>query len=110
MSKKYWGVIIGFATLLGIAASVWGVSSYWHGYCSVETIKEAKQDDLIMLAVNQSKLALAQQRLRWLEERLYEMESKYGCPHCSGPTKRRYDKYLREHQALEQKVQQLMGN
>ena len=108
MTKKAWGVLLGIVAFIGIAGSVWGVSSYWHSYCATETIHEVSQDEDIDLAMSQSRLALAQQRMKWLEMRIWEMGKEYGCPNCTGPLKKIYDEYLTEYKELQQEVSSLI--
>lgn len=109
MTKRIWATILGIVAFLGIAGTVWKTSDYWHGYCATETVHEQKQDEKIDLAMNQGQLALAQQRLQWLEQRIWGMQNQYGCPNCSGMIKRTYDDYVREYNALQQKINKLMG-
>lgn len=107
MNKTAWGVLIGIGAFLAIVASVWAATSYWHEYCATEVIHETQQDENIGLAMKQSSLAIIQQRMAWLEQRIWEMESEYKCPDCSGSIKRSYDKYVEEYNSLQIKIQKL---
>ncbi len=110
MNKRFWGVVVGVATVLALAAGVWGVSSHWHGYTSAETVHEYEQAKDIKLAMDKSQLAIDQQRTKWLEERIWEMEQKYGCEEgritrsCSSTIWRTYQKYLKEYSFLLEKI------
>jgi len=105
--KKTWSIIIAAATLIALSGSVWAVSSYWHSYCAKEVIHEISQDSNIELAMNQSKLAILQQRMNWLEQRIWEIEKEYHCPKCAGSIKRTYDNYVTEYQSIQKKIQEL---
>lgn len=115
MNKKFWGVIVGVATVIALAAAIWGVSSHWHSYTSAETIHEYEQAKEIKLAMDKSQLAIDQQRVKWLEERLFEMEQKYGCEEtrltasCSSRIWRTYQKYLKEYNFLLKKIAEQTG-
>lgn len=106
MNKKYIGVIAAVATLIGIAVAVWGVSS--HEHTQDAGIKNAYS--LAELAMQKSQLAIDQQRVAWLEERIWEMEQKYGCREsginasCSSSVWRTYQKYLKEYEYLIEKI------
>lgn len=107
MKKKAWSIIISVAVLIGLAGSVWAVSSYWHGYKAEEVIHEAIQNDKIETAMNTSQLAIYQQRLNWLEQRIWEIEKEYKCPNCSGSILRAYKRYVQEYKTLQTKIQLL---
>ena len=107
MTKKAWSILIGIGAFIALAGSVWAVSSYWHSYCATEVIHETEQDDLIELAMKKSTLAIMQQRIAWLEQRIWEMEKEYKCPDCTGSIKRTYKKYVEEYEALQIKIQSL---
>ncbi len=122
MNKKFWGVIGGVGALLVIAAAIWSISSYWHGYTSAETVHEYDQAseiknalDYAQLAMQKGQLAIDQQRVKWLEERIFEMEQKYGCEEtritasCSGKIWRTYQKYLKEYNFLLEKISEQTG-
>ncbi len=106
MNKKYIGILAAVATLIGIAAAVWGVSS--HEHTQTADIKNAYS--LAELAMQKSQLAIDQQRVTWLEERIWEMEQKYGCEEsgitasCSSKIWRTYQKYLKEYDYLMGKI------
>ncbi len=110
MNKKFWGVIIGVATVIALAASVWGISSFWHGYTSAETVHEYEQAKEIKLAMDKSQMAIDQQRITWLEERIFGMEQEYGCTEgqirasCSGRIWRTYQKYIKEYTFLLEEI------
>ena len=108
-TKKVVTTLSAIALFIGIAASVWGVSSHWHGYKAKEMIHEKAQDEKIIIAMNQSNLAKWQQRSHWLEQRIWEIEKEYKCPQCSGVIKKTYDKYLKEYSALQKKIERLLG-
>lgn len=103
MNKKFWGVIAGVGAVLALAAAIWAISSHWHGYTSAEVIHETEQTKEIKLAMDKSQLAIDQQRVKWLEERIFEYEQKYGCEEtritttCSSRIRRTYQKYLKEY-------------
>jgi len=105
--KKTWSIIIATTIIISVSASVWGVASYWFGYCATETIHETTQSENIQLAMNQSSLAIYQQRAYFLEQRIYEMETKYLCPACEGTIKKIYTKYVLEYNALLKKIESL---
>jgi len=105
--KKTWSIIIAATIIISVSASVWGVASYWFGYCSAETIHEKTQSENIQLAMNQSQLAIYQQRANFLEQRIYEMETKYFCPACTGTIKKVYNNYMIEYNALLKKIETL---
>lgn len=114
MSKTAWGILIGIGTFLSIVASVWATTSYWHGYRTTEKIHEFKQDENICLALNQSNLAILQQRATWLEERIWELEKEYGCAYppdvkCNGTILRTYKKYLHEYADVQKKISELLS-
>ena len=110
MNKKFWGIVAGAGIILTIMATVWGFSSYWHGYTSAEMVHEYEQAKGIKLAMDTSQLAIDQQRVAWLEERIFEMEQKYGCEEtrltasCSSRIWRTYQKYLTEYNFLFKKI------
>lgn len=109
MTKKAWSVLVGIVAFLAMAGTITGGVSYWYSYCAVETIHETKQDEDIDLAMNQGRLALIQQRMRYLEERMWQMQRDYGCPNCSGGVLRTYQDFLREYQNLQVQVNRLTG-
>ncbi len=108
MTKKAWGVLIGIIGFLAMAGTLTGGISYWYSYYTTEIIHETVQDEDIELAMNQSTLALSQQRMKWLEMRIYEVEKQYGCPNCTGSIKKIYNEYVLEYKALQDKVNALM--
>lgn len=115
--KTWKGVTASVVSLLTLIAMIWAVSSYWHGYTAAETIHEVEQTREIKLAMDKSQLAINQQRSKWLEERLWEMEQKYSCTEgriratCSGNVWRTYQKYLKEYKLLVEKIsEQTTGN
>jgi len=115
MNKTAWGILIGIGTFISIVASVYATSSYWHGYCATEKIHEFKQDEKIILAVNQSTLAILQQRMTWLEQRIWELEKEYACANppgsqCNGTILRTYKNYLKEYRTLQEKISKLLGS
>lgn len=114
---KIWSVMLGIGAFIGLAASVWGVSSHWHSYTSAEVIHEVAQKQEISkaikiaeFAVEKSQLAIDQQRVKWLEERIFGMEQEYGCEEtrittsCSSRIWRTYQKYLKEYNFLFEKI------
>lgn len=105
--KKIYSIIISATVIIGLAGSVWAVSSYWHNYKAEETIHEKAQNENIQLAVNTSKLAIWQQRLNWLQQQIIELEKEYGCPNCPGTIYNIYKGYVQEYKRLQTKVQQL---
>ena len=107
-SKKISGILIGAGIIITISTCAWGVASYWFSYRAEESVHEVKQSENIELAMNQSQLAIIQQRINWLEQRIWEIEREYGCPACRGSIKRVYAKYVEEYKALQLKIQQLM--
>ena len=117
MNKRIWAMLIGIGAFIGLMSSIWGVSSYWHGYTSAEIIHEHEQTREIKLAMDKSQLAINQQRSAWLEERLFEYEKKHGCREgrmtasCSDRIWRTYQKYLKEYIILLEKIaEQTTGN
>ncbi len=108
--KTWKGVIASVVTLLTLIAMIWAVSSYWHSYTAAEVVHEIEQTKEIKLAMDKSQLAIDQQRVKWLEERLWEMEKKYSCTEgqirasCSGNVWRTYQKYLKEYNILLEKI------
>ena len=116
MNKRFWGIIYGAVCLIALAAGIWGISSYWHSYTSAETVHEYEQTKEIKLAMDKSQLAIDQQRVAWLEERIWEMEQKYGCEEsritasCSSRIWRTYQKYLKEYNFLLEKISEQTGN
>lgn len=115
MNKKFWGVLIGIGVFIGLMSSIWAVSAYWHSYCAAETVHEYEQAKEIKLAMDKSQLAIDQQRSKWLEERVFEMEQKYGCEEtrvtagCSSRIWRTYQKYLKEYNFLIKKISEQTG-
>lgn len=105
--KKAMGIIAGAGALIVIGSAVWAVSSYWHEYKTDETIHEVSQDKDIRLAMNQSQLAIIQQRVNWLEQRIWEIEKEYNCPKCSGTILKTYKKYVQEYTSLQKKIETL---
>lgn len=115
---KMIGVIL---TIVGFAGAVWGVSSYWHGYCADETIHETAQAaeiqevyETAMLAMQKSSLVIAQQRSAWLEEQLVYYEQKHGCNDtgqtatCTDRVWRTYQKYLMEYKDLQKEIRKAL--
>ena len=116
MNKRFWGIVCGAGAILTIVAMVWGFSSFWHGYTAAETVHEYEQTKEIKLAMDKSQLAIDQQRVAWLEERIWEMEQKYGCEErtptvsCSSRIWRTYQKYLKEYNFLLEKISEQTSN
>lgn len=112
--KKILTILGGTLTILAFAGAVWGVSSFWHNYCALEEIHEHDQaneikevNETALLAMNQSSLAISQQRAAWLEEQLVFYEREHGCREdvitssCNDRVRRVYLKYLREFNLLQ---------
>jgi len=115
MNKTAWGILIGIGAFLFIVASVYAATSYWHGYQTSEKIHEFKQDKNICLALNKSTLAILQQRMAWLEQRIWELEKEYGCAYppgipCNGTILRTYKNYLHEYKDLQERISKLLGS
>lgn len=115
--KTWKGITASVISLLTLIAMIWAASSYWHGYTAAETIHEHDQAVEIKLAMDKSQLAIDQQRVKWLEERLFDMEQKYSCTEdqiratCSSRIWRTYQKYIKEYTFLIEKInEQTSGN
>ena len=112
MNKKLISIMAAVATLIGILAVVWGASLHEHNQAT--DIKNAHV--IAALALQKSQLAIDQQRVAWLEERIWEMEQKYGCEEtrltasCSSRIWRTYQKYLKEYNILFKKISEQTSN
>ena len=123
MSKRMWSIIGSVLTVLAFAGGVWGISSYWHGYCAKEVIHETAQaaeikevNETALLAMQQSSLVIAQQRAAWLEQQLVYYEQSFGCLEhqpsgkCVDRVWRTYQNHLHEYKELQKTIRKQMGN
>ena len=117
MSKKFWAILGSVMTLLAFTGVVWGVSTFWYGYCTKEELHELDQASKIeearetaLIAMQQSRLVIAQQRAAWLEEQLVYYERTHGCVEhqqtstCNGRVYRTYKRYLHEYLELQKEI------
>lgn len=123
MSKRLWSIIGSILTILAFAGGVWGISSFWHNYCSEEDMHEFAQateikevNETALLAMQQSSLVIAQQRAGWLEQQLVYYERTHGCVEhqpsgsCVDRIWRTYQNYLLEYKELQKAIRKQMGN
>lgn len=119
--KKILAITGSFGAVVAFAATVWGLSTFWVEYCNTEANFEREQAEAIadvretaFLAMQQSGLAIAQQRAAWLEQQLFFYENTYQCQgsapngKCNGRVFRTYLNHLREYDQVQKQIQKYL--
>lgn len=115
-------ILVSIGVVITFAGSVWALSAFWHNYCTAELLHETAQaatieevNEIALLAMQKSSLAIAQQRAAWLEEQIVYYEREFSCresqqtTRCTDRVWRTYQKYLKEYYDLQDEIRKALN-
>ena len=86
--KQALKIMTGIAIVIGFGLTVWKAHGCWIDFCKTEAVQTEQ-----ILANKEDRIG---RRIKWLEQRIWEMETYNNCPDCKGTTLDSYNEYKLE--------------